>query len=225
MTTSFIGDTDRLSVSGAARLLGVSVSSLRAWAAAGQVPHERTPGGHRRFHREELREWLADHGGELPDPRAARSGGLIAGRMEARPATADLLALHAHEIATAAVALIADGAVTSRRRTDTRLARMHEATDHLGRAVRSGDLGPCLREAQWHAYRHGASGLTATEPVGELLALGRAVDRLLQTAEDDGHDHAVVRHAVDRMVWAAAAGLAAGRRSRADARGGLRNAA
>jgi excisionase family DNA binding protein len=161
MTTSFIGDTDRLSVSGAARLLGVSVSSLRAWAAAGQVPHERTPGGHRRFHREELREWLADHGGELPDPRAARSG----------------------------------------------------------------DLGPCLREAQWHAYRHGASGLTATEPVGELLALGRAVDRLLQTAEDVGHDHAVVRHAVDRMVWAAAAGLAAGRRSRADARGGLRNAA
>ena len=38
-----------LSVSAAARLLGVSSSSLRAWAAAGRVPHVRTPGGHRRF--------------------------------------------------------------------------------------------------------------------------------------------------------------------------------
>ena len=33
-----------LTVSAAARLLGVSSSSLRAWAAAGRVPHVRTPG-------------------------------------------------------------------------------------------------------------------------------------------------------------------------------------
>jgi hypothetical protein len=105
------------------------------------------------------------------------------------------------------------------------MARMHEATDHLAHAVRSGDLGPCLREAEWHAYRHGASGLTATQPVGEVLALGRAVERVLRDAGHDEHDQVVVRHAIDRMVWAAAAGLAAGRRSRANARHGERHAA
>ncbi len=225
MTTSHIGTTDRLSVSAAARLLGVSVSSLRAWAAAGEVPHERTPGGHRRFHREELRVWLAEHGGDLPDHGSLRGGGLIAGRMEARQDAAQEIASRAEEITRAAVALIADGAMTSRRRTDARMARMHEATDHLAHAVRSGDLGPCLREAEWHAYRHGASGLTATQPVGEVLALGRAVERVLRDAGHDEHDQVVVRHAIDRMVWAAAAGLAAGRRSRANARHGERHAA
>jgi excisionase family DNA binding protein len=225
MTTSHIGDTNRLSVSAAARLLGVSVSSLRAWAAAGEVPHDRTPGGHRRFHREELRAWLAEHGGDLPDHGSPRGGGLIAGRMEMRPEAAGEIASRAEEISRSAVALIADGAITSRRRTDARMARMLEATDHLARAVRSGDLGPCLREAEWHAYRHGASGLTATQPVGEVLALGRAVERVLRDAGYDDHDQVVVRHAIDRMVWAAAAGLAAGRRSREDARGGHRHAA
>ena len=57
-----------LTVSAAARLLGVSSSSLRAWAAAGRVPHVRTPGGHRRFELDELVRWLSERGA-APAPR------------------------------------------------------------------------------------------------------------------------------------------------------------
>ena len=48
-----------LSVSAAARALGVSPSTLRLWASEGRVPHVRTAGGHRRFDPEALRQWLA----------------------------------------------------------------------------------------------------------------------------------------------------------------------
>ena len=80
-----------LSVSAAARLLGVSSSSLRAWAAAGRVPHVRTPGGHRRFELDELVRWLAERGGAPPAPQN-RMQELVPTRLEAMPATATALA-------------------------------------------------------------------------------------------------------------------------------------
>ena len=58
--SSVVGDGSELSVSQAARLLGVSVSSLRAWAAVGDVPHARTAGGHRRFRRDDLQRFIAE---------------------------------------------------------------------------------------------------------------------------------------------------------------------
>jgi excisionase family DNA binding protein len=208
---------DRLSVSSAARLLGVSVSSLRAWAAAGRVPHERTPGGHRRFDREELRAWLAERGGDLPDHVGNHRGPLVAGRIEARPTAGSLIAAHAEEITDGAVALLAQGSHASRRRTDARISRIRDGVDQLARAVTSGDLAGPLRDAEWHAYRHGAAGMAATQPVGELLATTRATDRVLRREGADTRDLQVVRHAMDRITWRAAAGLAAGRRSRDDA--------
>ncbi|HSJ73121.1 MAG TPA: helix-turn-helix domain-containing protein, partial [Miltoncostaeaceae bacterium] len=79
-----------LSVSAAARLLGVSSSSLRAWAAAGRVPHVRTPGGHRRFELDELVRWLAERGGAPPAP-VPRSGELVPTRVEPMPSLARAL--------------------------------------------------------------------------------------------------------------------------------------
>lgn len=43
----------------AAKLLGVSVSTVRLWCDSGHLPHWRTPTGQRRFNEQELREWLA----------------------------------------------------------------------------------------------------------------------------------------------------------------------
>ena len=43
-----------LRVQQAAELLGVSPSTLRRWADSGKVPSQRTPGGQRRFSREDL---------------------------------------------------------------------------------------------------------------------------------------------------------------------------
>ena len=45
----------RVRISEAARMLGVSVDTLRRWEAAGKITVERTPGGHRRYDVEQLR--------------------------------------------------------------------------------------------------------------------------------------------------------------------------
>ncbi len=53
---SRVGTTRRwLTLGEASRSLGVDASTLRAWADAGRVKVFRTPGGHRRFARQDLR--------------------------------------------------------------------------------------------------------------------------------------------------------------------------
>lgn len=225
MTQPVMPGTNRLSVSQAARLLGVSVSSLRAWAAAGMVPHVRTPGGHRRFDRDELAGWLAERGGELPDAPSGRHGTLVAGRMQPCPGASDLLATRQPQVVDDAMALMADGRRLSHRRSQQRRARMELQMAELVDALATGDLSACLREAEWQAYRHGAAGMPATQPVGEALALGRAVERTLVAQGCPGPEMAAVRDAVDRIMWHAAEGLAQGRRSRHEVRGGVDRAA
>jgi excisionase family DNA binding protein len=46
-----------LSLSAAARLLGVHPSTVRAWADQGRIPVYRTQGGHRRFKSSEMQLW------------------------------------------------------------------------------------------------------------------------------------------------------------------------
>ena len=50
--------THWLTLSSASDLLGVHPATLRQWADSGKVPSYRTPGGHRRFRSEDLREFL-----------------------------------------------------------------------------------------------------------------------------------------------------------------------
>ncbi len=214
-----------LSVSAAAGLLGVSVSSLRAWAADGLVPHERTPGGHRRFDREQLREWMQARGGELPAQPSGRGLMLVAGRIDCLPGTARALIDAREAIVDDALAIIADGATPSRRRITARRARLEDQLADLADALDAGDLSGCLRESEWQAFRHGAAGLPATQPVGEWLALGCAVERHLHSIGTPTRDIDELRRAMDRLAWRAAAGLAAGRRSRAEVRDHARSAA
>lgn len=47
-----------LSLQDAARLVGVHPATLRLWSDRGRIPSRRTPGGHRRFRREDLQAWL-----------------------------------------------------------------------------------------------------------------------------------------------------------------------
>lgn len=56
---------ERLTIGEAARLVGVSVDTLRRWAKAGHVPQERVgPGGHRRFRRADVEALIAAEPGE-----------------------------------------------------------------------------------------------------------------------------------------------------------------
>ena len=58
-----------LTVSEAARHLGVSLSTVRRWSDAGHLRGYRTPGGQRRFSVEQLDDFLASLGGPAPSAR------------------------------------------------------------------------------------------------------------------------------------------------------------
>ena len=216
-------DTDLLPVSAAARLLGVSVSSLRAWAAAGRVPHERTPGGHRRFDRAVLREWMEARGARVPEDDPSHPLHLVPGRITPRPRAAAAIDRAAPRIADEATALVADGRPRSRRMSTTLRARLQEQADALAHSLATGDLAPCIGEAEWRAFRDGAADVPASRPMGEARALARAVERAVASAGLDGDDQAACREALDRLTAHAAAGLAAGRRSRHATRNGHRH--
>lgn len=50
-------DNEWLSLGEAADILGVHPSTVRHWADSGDLPSQRTPGGHRRFRRRDLQQW------------------------------------------------------------------------------------------------------------------------------------------------------------------------
>lgn len=204
-----------LSVSAAARMLGVSPSSLRAWAAAGRVPHVRTPGGHRRFQRDELVRWLAEHGGE-PAAQPARAPELVPSRIDAVPDAST--GLRTHRDALLAVfeeELARTRSTGTMRASAARQARVGATIDALADGIRRGDLAVCLREAEWEGFRHGAAGSSGDAPVTEALALRRAVDRVLEPVlEGAPEGQRVVERAMDRLAVRVAAGYAEGVRVR-----------
>ena len=204
-----------LTVSAAARLLGVSSSSLRAWAAAGRVPHVRTPGGHRRFELDELVRWLSDRGGAPPAPQQ-RLQELVPTRVEAMPETARALADAGDEVLAAfeeELARTRPGGAS--RPSAARQTRVLGALEALAAALDSGDLAGAYRDAEWEGFRHGASGQPGDAPVTEALALRRAVDRVLGPilAARPAERRAVER-SLDRMAVRVAAGYADGVRCR-----------
>jgi len=56
-----------LSLSEMAEELGVHPSTVRKWADSGDLPVHRTPGGHRRFRRQEVDLWKQAQGTESPE--------------------------------------------------------------------------------------------------------------------------------------------------------------
>ncbi|HWF26189.1 MAG TPA: helix-turn-helix domain-containing protein [Solirubrobacteraceae bacterium] len=62
-----------LSTSQAARALGVSLGTIRRWSDMGHLESDRTPGGQRRFSREQIDQFVSSlqQGPEQRDERAA----------------------------------------------------------------------------------------------------------------------------------------------------------
>lgn len=54
----------------AARILGVSMNTVRAWGATGKIPEHRLPNGYRAYKREDLERLLS----EIESSATARSG-------------------------------------------------------------------------------------------------------------------------------------------------------
>jgi excisionase family DNA binding protein len=204
-----------LSVSAAALLLGVSSSSLRAWAAAGRVPHVRTPGGHRRFELDELVRWLAERGGAPPAP-VPRSGELVPTRVEPMPAVAGALRERTDAVVAAFEQELDHGrGPASQRAPAGRRSRVLAAVESLADALERGDLGDCYGEAEWEGFRHGASGQPGDAVVTEALAVRRAVDRELHpVCAGRPLDQRALERALDRMAVRVASGYAEGVRCR-----------
>ena len=204
-----------LTVSAAARLLGVSSSSLRAWAAAGRVPHVRTPGGHRRFELDELIRWLSDRGGSPPAPQQ-RLQELVPTRVDPMPETANALAASGDEVLAAfeeELARTRPGGTN--RPSAARQTRVLGALESLAAALEAGDLAGAYRDAEWEGFRHGASGQPGDAPVTEALALRRAVDRVLgPLLTPRPTERRAVERSLDRMAVRVAAGYADGVRCR-----------
>ena len=55
-------ESDWLTLGQAARFLGVAQSTIRKWSDEGKVRAFYTPGGHRRFRRADLEEFIARSG-------------------------------------------------------------------------------------------------------------------------------------------------------------------
>jgi excisionase family DNA binding protein len=53
--------SDWVSLGEAAEMLGVHPTTIRHWADSGDLPSQRTPGGHRRFRRRDLLQWATAH--------------------------------------------------------------------------------------------------------------------------------------------------------------------
>jgi excisionase family DNA binding protein len=203
-----------LSVSAAARLLGVSSSSLRAWAAAGRVPHVRTAGGHRRFPLDDLVNWLAERGGAPPSPHQ-RLGELVPTRIEPLPDVAQRLQSAGDEVLAAFEDELERIRPTGGARpSSARQARVTAALEGLALALAGGDLSECYQEAEWEGFRHGASGQAGDAPVTEALALRRAVDRALAPEIAGRPEGRAIERALDRMAVRVAAGYAEGVRCR-----------
>lgn len=77
---------DWLTLGEASRFLGVDASTLRAWADAGRVRAFRTPGGHRRFARQDLEQFLRrGHPRPLQLARSIHRKGSVLARARAAP--------------------------------------------------------------------------------------------------------------------------------------------
>jgi excisionase family DNA binding protein len=204
-----------LPVSAAARLLGVSASSLRAWAAAGRVPHARTAGGHRRFDAVELERWLAERGGHVPPPAPAPPEPPT-GRVEPAPELGRAVLAGLERVVEDAERLLDDQRPAEGGRPGgTRRSRLTEDVVAFAEGLLDGDLAAAFSEAEWQGFRFGAAGQSGEPPIGEALAVRRALDAAMS---DPGPGAAGARRsaerALDRMVVCVAVGYAEGLRCR-----------
>lgn len=78
-----VTENDWLNLSEAAEVLGVHPATVRAWSDRGDLPTQRTVGGHRRFRRADLEAWGAGTG-TLQDRRQLTSAQLVVQNMLGR---------------------------------------------------------------------------------------------------------------------------------------------
>ncbi|MEW6583589.1 MAG: helix-turn-helix domain-containing protein [Actinomycetota bacterium] len=202
-----------ISVSAAARALGVSPSTLRLWAAEGRVPHVRTAGGHRRFNPEALRQWMA----EQPE-RAGRGARRTPSDLPVAPGLARALRAIADAASDLVEELVDGPAQVAFRRLPASERRAVVATwvDTLADAFERGSLKDGLERAEVYGQAHGLAGSSAEVTLGGSLALERAIERAMESgpveiADAERHEAMVAMSRLTAKVAEAWARAGAGR--------------
>lgn len=180
------GDGPWLSVSAAARALGVSPSTLRLWASEGRIPHLRTAGGHRRFDPEVLRDWLARQ--PARPSRGSRRGSTT---VRAEPHGAEVLRSCADRVSEHVEGLVEGPAEVAYRRLPPAERRnvVRAWVDALAGSLESGSLSEALDRAETYGRAHGLAGSTAEVTLGGSLALERAIELALAERPDAMDEH------------------------------------
>lgn len=207
-----------LSVSSAARALGVSPSTLRLWASEGRIPHVRTAGGHRRFDPEELKEWLARQPARPGRPPRRPNTSI-----DVRPTLAAALRAHSAQVSDAVEGLVEGPAETAYRRLPPAERRnvVKAWVDALAEGFESGSLSDALDRAETYGRAHGLAGSSAEVTLGGSLALERGMDLALAGApqainDDERREVVAAMGQLTVRVATAWAAAVAGRAGRAD---------
>ena len=206
-----------LSVSAAAKALGVSPSTLRLWASEGRVPHVRTAGGHRRFDPEVLRQWLARRPARTVRPFRPGSVDIVAS-----PDLAQALRVRADVVSDAVENLVEGPAETAYRRlpAEERRGVVRAWVEALADSFEAGSLADALDRAETYGRGHGLAGSSAEVTLGGSLALERAIDRAVQApppalTEEQRREVVAAMSQLTVRVATAWAAAVAGRGSRA----------
>jgi len=179
-----------LTISEAADALGVSVSTLRAWASDGRVPHVTTNGGHRRFNRQVLRTWVA--AGPMPTPAPER-----APRFVGQPDAGEALAACAARSAELTEAFLAEAGTGIRPRgsADDRQRAAADWVRVIAEGLRTGNLSVARDRALAHGQALDRAGVGADAALAGMVAVERAVDCALSeppsSLSPDVRDHVV----------------------------------
>lgn len=200
-----------VSISAAAKALGVSTSTLRVWASEGRVPHVRTAGGHRRFNPDGLRDWLARQPGQLQTAQRPRRASV---RLDPAPGIAQAIR-GATETVIATIDRYLEGQPLAefRRLADNeQRATVIAWLETLADAFAAGTLAVAQEEAGRYGRMHGIAGSSAEIALAGSLALERALDAALAEASFPAADRRRVGAAMSSLTlrvaqsWAEAAG-------------------
>lgn len=85
--------SDWVSLKDAASILGVHPTTVRNWADRGDLSSRRTPGGHRRFNRSDLQQWVATQQTNAPAAEAQLITDTVMGRTHLTMTDGNLSAL------------------------------------------------------------------------------------------------------------------------------------
>lgn len=179
-----------LTVGQACRLLGVDPSTLRVWTDAGRLPSFRTPGGHRRYRREDVEAFLARQRRRrsLRDVVGARAARLLPGssrrQISAQPWYARVGPEGAESLRQTCRALMeALGRYLAGGRHRGRALRDGEAAGRaLGRVVASRGLSPVDAAQAFVFFKEAIAESVATRlpaSADEKVAAMRRIDAFL----------------------------------------------